>query len=272
MAQGRLLGLVAVVAAGVVMVSGPVGAGDKGPKPVGTVCHEDGDGRIRPLELPQPALDAHVAHGDGVPGDPIPGVAGAVFGEDCEAVFVVVDTDGDTVPDPEDNCPAVPNAGQEDTYGSGAGDACEDTDGDGTPDVAEVDVCVSANGTALLDNGSASCRSAAGSFAYAEGSGAEAVADGGAGNVAEAIGTGASAMAALGDDNVARATGESSGAFAGAGDRNRAIAEGVSASATAVYGDENRATATGDGTSAYAGAATGCTSEATASDPDVSCV
>jgi hypothetical protein len=68
-----------------------------------------------------------------------------------------VDTDGDGVPDPSDNCPTTPNPeqfdfdfdgrgdacdncpfqfnpGQEDSDGDGQGDACEDEDGDGVPD------------------------------------------------------------------------------------------------------------------------------------------
>ncbi len=36
-----------------------------------------------------------------------------------------LDTDGDGIPDAEDNCPAVPNPEQEDTDGDGVGDVCD---------------------------------------------------------------------------------------------------------------------------------------------------
>ncbi len=58
------------------------------------------------------------------------------------------DTDGDTVPDSSDNCPAVANTNQADGDGDGVGDVCDncvavansnqlDTDGDGTGDACE---------------------------------------------------------------------------------------------------------------------------------------
>ena len=59
-----------------------------------------------------------------------------------------VDTDGDSIPDRQDNCPQVPNLDQTDTDGDGVGDVCDncptvanasqvDTDGDGFGDACD---------------------------------------------------------------------------------------------------------------------------------------
>ena len=64
------------------------------------------------------------------------------------AKTVLVDTDGDGIPDVNDNCPTKPNANQLDTDGDGIGDACDncptkpnvnqqDTDGDGIGDACD---------------------------------------------------------------------------------------------------------------------------------------
>ncbi len=47
------------------------------------------------------------------------------------------DADADAVPDASDNCPTTANAGQADFNHDGKGDACQDSDGDGTLDAAD---------------------------------------------------------------------------------------------------------------------------------------
>jgi hypothetical protein len=67
---------------------------------------------------------------------------------DCLVVTAAVDTDGDGVFDPSDNCPSVANASQTDTDGDGDGNACDncplnvnsgqaDLDGDGEGDACD---------------------------------------------------------------------------------------------------------------------------------------
>ena len=67
--------------------------------------------------------------------------------EFSQCITVVADSDGDGVPDSDDNCPLVPNPGQAESDGDGLGDACDncpydpenDVDGDGI--CGDVDNC-----------------------------------------------------------------------------------------------------------------------------------
>ncbi len=54
-----------------------------------------------------------------------------------------LDSDGDGVPDDDDNCPAIANPDQSDVNGNGIGDVCDtgsDTDNDGLSDAYEVQI------------------------------------------------------------------------------------------------------------------------------------
>ena len=73
-------------------------------------------------------------------GDTISACYDADANGSCEATasaqktWVIVDSDGDGVPDDDDNCPTVANPDQADSDGDGIGDACDpDRDGDGVP-------------------------------------------------------------------------------------------------------------------------------------------
>jgi hypothetical protein len=201
------------------------------------------------------------------------------------ATFTIVesDTDGDGVPNATDNCPTIANPDQANTYGSAAGDACEDTDGNGTLDVNEPNICVSVDGVAIIGPvGTATCESikstgTSPNTAVADGSGADAFAGNGDGNTATAIGTSSAARTDQGNSNTAAATGDNANAQAHDGDRNSATATGDNAGAQAAFGndntatasgntafaaalgDGNKATATGDKAFAIAQAPTGCT-------------
>ncbi len=76
-------------------------------------------------------------------------ISGAVFDgfqgtasgtTDGGSINVLLDSDGDGIPNTDDNCPFTSNPDQADTDADGFGNACDsDSDGDGVPD--ETDVC-----------------------------------------------------------------------------------------------------------------------------------
>jgi hypothetical protein len=60
------------------------------------LCHRNDEGSYHKITVAEPAVQAHLNHGDGFIGDPVPGNPGYSFGAECEAV-----------PDPEDVLPNV---------------------------------------------------------------------------------------------------------------------------------------------------------------------
>lgn len=101
-------------------------SGLKAPKV--TLCHRHGNGSFGKITVSESAVPAHRAHGDGSPGEAVPGMSGFVFDASCkmlEANANDVDGDGDGISDGMDNCPDVPNADQSDSDRDGVGDACD---------------------------------------------------------------------------------------------------------------------------------------------------
>lgn len=125
--------LAVLTAAALGVVVAPATAG---PPEKADVCH-DGDDGWEVINIAEPAFDAHIDHGDAFPGEPVPGMAGLVFDEGC--VPVVLDSDGDGVPDDLDQCP-----GEDDTL---------DADGDGIPDGCDLGEVLAVAYTDVVDDG-----------------------------------------------------------------------------------------------------------------------
>lgn len=50
------------------------------------VCHAEGNGTYILINISENAYPAHVEHGDASPGEPVPGMEGMIFSEDCTPV------------------------------------------------------------------------------------------------------------------------------------------------------------------------------------------
>jgi hypothetical protein len=55
------------------------------------VCHRRMDGSYNLITIGEPGFDAHVAHGDAAPGEPVPGMPGYRFDDTCLLVPAVAD-------------------------------------------------------------------------------------------------------------------------------------------------------------------------------------
>lgn len=230
------------------------------------ICHVTGNASYHVIEVAEAALNAHLDHGDLI--------VGIDVDDNCEPL--IVDSDSDGVADDIDNCVDVANPGQEDSYGSSAGDACEDTNGDGTPDVAELNFCVSIDGVLLLSQGTAVCESTAtegisSNIAIADGNYARAMATREmpvfgprpSNNLyARAVGDFARAQAQAGEDLTAIAEGEQAFAVSHSGTNSSATATGKQSNAQVFFGDNNHASAIGE--QVYANAGNGNNNTATA--------
>lgn len=116
---------------------------------------DDGDGIYTKIEIDDGAIHGNDPDEDGVPnwydtesdGDGIPDATEGREEADGDGVPAYLDPDeeggrdddGDGVPDEDDSCPSVANAGQEDLDKDGVGDVCDaDADGDGFADDLEI--------------------------------------------------------------------------------------------------------------------------------------
>jgi hypothetical protein len=79
----KFIGTTAATAAAVLVASGLAFANGQTKT---DVCHAHGDGTFDLITVADPAIDSHIAHGDGLIGDPVPGQPGFVFDEACVAI------------------------------------------------------------------------------------------------------------------------------------------------------------------------------------------
>ena len=75
--------LVAVLAITIAMSTNFTAASSTAPQEKVQVCHKTGNGSFHLISISINAESAHVAHGDGEPGDPVPNMTGFIFGDNC---------------------------------------------------------------------------------------------------------------------------------------------------------------------------------------------
>lgn len=67
------------------------------------VCHAEGNGGYHMINVSERALDAHLGHGDALPGEAVPGMEDSVFSDTCE----VAETEPELTTETFDNWPSV---------------------------------------------------------------------------------------------------------------------------------------------------------------------
>jgi hypothetical protein len=75
--------LVTVLTITIAMSTDFTAASSTAPQEKVQVCHKSGNGSFHLISISINAESAHVAHGDGQPGDPVPNMAGFIFGDNC---------------------------------------------------------------------------------------------------------------------------------------------------------------------------------------------
>src|ERR1044072_107731 len=75
--------LVTVLAITIAMSTDFTAASSSAPEEKVQVCHKTGNGSFHLISISINAESAQTAHGDGRPGDPVPNMAGFIFGDNC---------------------------------------------------------------------------------------------------------------------------------------------------------------------------------------------
>ena len=75
--------LVAVLAITIAMSTDFTAASSAAPEEKVQICHKTGNGSFHLISVSINAESAHIAHGDGQPGDAVPNMAGFIFGDNC---------------------------------------------------------------------------------------------------------------------------------------------------------------------------------------------